>query len=143
MRSPPITNEAISEGLPGASQSANHFPLTRYKSGNTKKLSASPSRDRSIAGQRYADRRVVRQSRRTLPLPGRRGGVFEPVIEAVAVSKNFMPQSCRSKPPREFVNQACLRSTTRDRRVHDARPMGRIDSARPAYAGFIATTTTP
>jgi hypothetical protein len=24
--------------LPGAWQSANHFPLTRYKSGNTKKL---------------------------------------------------------------------------------------------------------
>src|SRR5580704_1504347 len=71
MRSPPITNEAISGGLPGAWQSANHFPLTRYKSGNTKKLSASPSRDRSIAAQRYSDRRVVRQSRRGPPLPSR------------------------------------------------------------------------
>jgi hypothetical protein len=81
----------MSEGLPGAWQSANHFPLTRYKSANTKKLSASPSRDRSIAGQHYADRRVVWQSRRVLPLPGRRGGVFEPAIKAVAASKNFMP----------------------------------------------------
>src|SRR5271170_7669059 len=108
MRSPPITNDAISQGLPGAWQSANHFPLTRYKSANTKKLSASPSRDRSIAGQRYAGRRVAPQSRRVLLLPGRRGGVFEPAIKAVAVSKNFMPQSRRSKPPREFVNQACL-----------------------------------
>jgi hypothetical protein len=117
MRSPPITNEAISEGLPGAWQSANHFPLTRYKSGNTKKLSASPSRDRSVAGRRYSDRRIVRQSRRVLPLPGRRGGVFEPAIKAVAVSKNFMPQSSRSKMPREFVKASCLRKTARNRRV--------------------------
>src|SRR5580693_4446719 len=76
MRSPPITNEAISEELPGAPQSANHFPLTRYKSANTKKLSASQSRDRSIAGQRDSDRRVIGQRRRVLALPGRRGGVF-------------------------------------------------------------------
>jgi hypothetical protein len=89
MRSPPKTNEAISEGLPGAWQSANHFPLTRYKSGNTKKLSASPSRDRSIAGQLYSDRRVARQNRRVLPLSGRRSGVFEPAIKAVAVSKKL------------------------------------------------------
>jgi hypothetical protein len=117
MRSPPKTNEAISEGLPGAWQSANHFPLTRYKSRNTKKLSASPSRDRSNAGRRYSDRRIVRQSRRVLPLPGRRGGVFEPAIKAVVVSKNFMPQSSRSKMPREFVKAPCLRRTARTRRV--------------------------
>src|SRR5580704_17206447 len=76
MRSPPITNEAISGGLPGAWQSANHFPLTRYKSANTKKLSASPSRDRSIAAQRDSNHRVVRECRRVLRPPGRRGGIF-------------------------------------------------------------------
>src|SRR5580704_8187535 len=108
MRSPPITNEAIGEGLPGAWQSANHFPLTRYKSANTKKLSASPSRDRPIAGQRYWDRRVARQSRRVLPLPGWRGGVFEPANNALAVSKNFMPQYSSIKNATRICESAVL-----------------------------------
>jgi hypothetical protein len=51
------------------------------------------------------------------PLPGRRGGAFEPAINAVAVSKDFTPQSSRSKMPREFVKPACLRRTARDRSV--------------------------
>jgi hypothetical protein len=33
------------------------------------------------------------------------------------VSKNFMPQSSRSKMPREFVKASCLRKTARNRRV--------------------------
>jgi hypothetical protein len=41
---PPKT-DAINAESPGSSQSASHFRLTRYKSADNKKLSASPSRD--------------------------------------------------------------------------------------------------
>jgi thiosulfate reductase cytochrome b subunit len=70
------------------------------------------------------DRRVARQSRRVLTLPGRRSGIFEPAIKAVAVSKNFMPQSFRSKMPREFVKAPCLRRTTRNRSVRSRDRLG-------------------
>jgi hypothetical protein len=108
MQYPPNNKRRASGALSGTRQSANHFRLTRYKSGNTKKLSASQSRDRSVAGQRYANPRVVwRGPSRPAPA-GRRGDVFEPTIKAVAASKNFMPQCSRSKMPREFVKAPCL-----------------------------------
>src|SRR5258708_10455793 len=75
MRSPPITNDATSGGLPGDWQSANHFRLTRYNSANTKKLSASPSRDRLVARQGDADGGVAAE-RNSAAIPGRRRGVF-------------------------------------------------------------------
>jgi hypothetical protein len=44
-------------------------------------------------------------------------GSIAPASKAVAVSKNFMPQSLRSKPPREFVKHFRLRTDFRNRRV--------------------------
>src|SRR5208282_4717739 len=80
MRRPPTTTDAIGQRLPGVWQSANQFRLTCYRPRNTKKLSASPSRDRSNAAsspaERHADRVVGRQHRRVLSLPGRRRRVF-------------------------------------------------------------------
>src|SRR5579862_8257499 len=73
---PPISADAISTGSPGTWQSANHFRLTRYNSENTKKLSASQSRDCLIAGQSDSDRRVVGQCSGVLALPSGSGGVF-------------------------------------------------------------------
>src|SRR5580700_3253650 len=70
--------------------------------------------------------------------------LIRPASKTVVVSKNFMPQSSRSKTPRTFVKRRYLRNTARTRRV---RPRvtdgGRIDSARPAYPRCLAAKTVP
>src|SRR5208282_2115593 len=77
---PPAIHPATQYALLAARQSANQFRLTPTKSCNTKKLSASPSRDRGNAalapGKRHADQVVVWQDGFVRSLPRRRGGVF-------------------------------------------------------------------
>ena len=129
-------------------QSANHFRLTRYNSANTKKLSASQSRDRSFAGQRDSDGGVVRQCSRVLRLPSGRGGVFA----ARHIERRQLPpldtdhfDRHRDRPPEpaepsavgdnelESCRQPCARPAGRSRASKNGRraPAGRSDR-RPA-----------